>query len=51
MENKETDEKKHIDKKDEIYSALIELSFDPEDVERFIEALMENAIPHVSINY
>lgn len=57
-EQAEAKEKRRIENKkhrkqveDEIHSALTELAFDPEDVERFISALKENAIPHVSINY
>ncbi len=37
---------------DTIHYALTELAFiDPEDIDRFILALKENRIPHVSINY
>ncbi len=44
--------KKHRKKiENEIHSALTDLIFDPEDVEKFILALKENAIPHVKIIY
>ena len=36
---------------DEIFSALKDLTFDPEDANRFISAIKEKAIPHVTINY
>jgi len=35
----------------EIFTALKDLTFDPEDADRFISALKENAIPHVTIQY
>ena len=51
-EKKRTENKKHREKiEGEIHFALTELAFDANDVDRFLTALKENQIPHVSINY
>jgi len=51
-ERKRIANKKHRKEvEDAIHFALTELTFDPEDAERFIEALKENEIPHVTILY
>lgn len=46
-----TDEKHRKKIEVEIESTLKDLAFDPEDADRFISALKENAIPHVTILY
>ena len=52
IEVSRTANKNHRKKiEDEIYLALAELPFDKEDADRFFEALKENEIPHISINY
>jgi len=51
-EKRRVENKKYRQKiEDEIRSVLDDLAFDPDDANRFISALKENAIPHVSINY
>lgn len=52
IEAKRIASKEHREKiEKEIEAALKDLTFDPEDADRFILALKENAIPHVTINY
>jgi len=51
-EKKRIENKKHRTKvEDEIQYSLTELGFNPDDAYTILTALMENRIPHVSINY